>query len=153
MKHEIKALNNHPHDNCKTKKERKEDQQLQRSLNKEPTKSSFAQFGEGRCFVCGNKKHISPNCPHKQSKPKNEWWINQQVQNFTHQNGDNNNDSIATTNTNSSGSNGNDQQNEGNNNTDNQTGMNPNHWSNCMNHQNFSQINLNQHNDLSQQDS
>lgn len=61
----IEALNNHPHDNYKTKKERKEDQQLQKLLNKESTKSSFAQYGEGRCFVCGNKKHISPNCPHK----------------------------------------------------------------------------------------
>ena len=135
----IEALNDHPHDNCKSKKERREDQQSQKSLNEESTESSFAQFGEGRCFVCGNKKHTSPNCPHRQTKPKNEWWMNKQVQNFTN-NDNNDNQSVEIIN-NQLAIRDNDNQNE----------VSQAHWSNCMNQANFSQFNLTQ-NELKQED-
>jgi hypothetical protein len=94
----IEVLNDHPHNDCKTRQEKKEDQQLQKLLNKESTESSFAQFGEGKCFICGSMKHISLNCPQKATKPKNQWWINQQISDFQCQNQDDDNNSTASNN-------------------------------------------------------
>ena len=100
------------------------------------------------------KGHISSDCTLKQTKPRNEWWINKQIQNFTHQNEDNVTNSIrtiATTTSSNINNNNNESGNDGNTNNNNTSGVNSAQQSNFMEQNNFSQINLNQ-NHITQED-
>ena len=71
-------LANHRHDNTKTRHDR---QSHQRSQEEHPddrsvtSETSFAQTGNIRCYCCGKSGHKSPDCPEKNTKPKNEWAI------------------------------------------------------------------------------
>ena len=68
-------LNNHKHDNHKTRKERarlKDDKD-------ETTRTSEASFAQNddmkTCYCCGKKRHMSPKCMEKDKIPKEDWAI------------------------------------------------------------------------------
>ncbi len=77
-------LSNHKHDRrgsqTKTKKDWKSDKQDDETLSTITMNTSKTSFAQGNaksftCFCCRKKGHISPKCPEKNSRKKEDWAI------------------------------------------------------------------------------
>ena len=75
------VLNNHKFDTVYTKSKINQRNQVSREKEyanemEEPLSPTFTQT-EGRCYCCGKYGYKSPQCHLKDTKPRHEWYINQ----------------------------------------------------------------------------
>ena len=76
-------LSNYQHNNHSEKKKKlnyNNKNQIESKKNKEngATGALFAQKNKGNrfCYCCGDKNHVSTDCPKKDDIPQNQWAIN-----------------------------------------------------------------------------
>ena len=72
------VLTNHRFDKSPSKSSVQKDKDKNPSQKKDEEEApelSFAQM-EGKCYCCGKGGHMSPKCPQKDSKPREQWAIN-----------------------------------------------------------------------------
>ena len=71
----IDILANHKHDNYSLKKDKKKKKQDEDDNKSTASETSFAQFSGVTCYCCGKKGHKSPQCPEKDTRPRDQWAI------------------------------------------------------------------------------
>ena len=71
----IDILANHKYDNYSLKKDEKYKKQDEDNNKSTTSETSFAQFSGVTCNCCGKKGHKSPQCPEKDTRPRDQWAI------------------------------------------------------------------------------
>ena len=96
-------LANHRHDNSMTKHgqtkqigKQNEDDDRSSATNE----TSFVQSGGIMCYCCGKKGHKSPQCPEKDTRPKDQWAIRKAEQHLQAENNSDDDESIGSNKTN-----------------------------------------------------
>ncbi len=108
----VDALSNHKYDpkfyekltkNREKARAEKKSENSSRNNSNEGTGSSnvsFAQQGKGPiCYCCGTKGHTPKTCNKVNTIPKDQWWINKAVQNYTENKSQSDQNDNASTNT------------------------------------------------------
>ena len=96
-------LANHRHDNSitmhgQTKLKEKQNEDDDRSTTTNET--SFVQSGGTMCYCCGKKGHKSPQCPEKDTRPKDQWAIRKAEQHLQAETNNNDDESVGSNKTN-----------------------------------------------------
>ena len=99
----IDILANHRHDNSITKhawttQKGKQNEDDDRSTTTNET--SFVQSGGVMCHCCGKKGHKSPQCPEKDTRPKDQWTIRKAEQHLQAETNNDDDESVGSNNTN-----------------------------------------------------
>ena len=71
----IDMLAYHKHDNYSLKKDEKYKKQDEDDNQSTTSETSFAQISGVTCYCSGKKGHKSPQCPEKDTRPRDQWAI------------------------------------------------------------------------------
>ena len=99
----IDILANHRHDNSitkdgQTKQKGKQNEDDDRSTTTNET--SFVQYGGIMCYCCGKKGYKSPQCPEKDTRPKDQWAIRKAEQHLQTETNNDDDESVGSNKTN-----------------------------------------------------
>ena len=71
----IDILANRKHDNYSLKKDEKYKKQDEDDNKSTASETRLAQFSGVTCYCCRKKGHKSPQCPEKDTRPRDQWAI------------------------------------------------------------------------------